>query len=225
MSTVASPGTATASVTKGALRVGVFGGAFDPPHRGHRLLAEAALTQLQLDVLHILPTGQAWHKTRPLTPAEHRLALCGLAFGDLRPVRIDPREIQRSGPSYTVETLGEIAREYPGARLFLLMGADQLLAFKRWVRWPEVLDLATLVVAARADDASAGSSPDQAPALDLSAVDLPFERLHMPLTPISATAVRAQAQHIHQPDSAGAVLVSEPVARYISQHHLYQNPS
>jgi nicotinate-nucleotide adenylyltransferase len=206
-------------------RVGVFGGAFDPPHRAHRLLAEAALAQLRLDVLHILPTGQAWHKARPLSPAEHRLAMCAHAFGDLPRVRIDPRETLRAGPSYTADTLSEIAREYPGAQLFLLLGADQLLAFKTWVRWQEVQALATLAVADRALDIGAHAPLDQDQAMDLSAMDMPFERLRMPLTNISATAVRARAEQATGDTLSGGVLVPEAVARYISQHSLYQKPS
>jgi nicotinate-nucleotide adenylyltransferase len=206
-------------------RIGVFGGAFDPPHRAHRLLAEAALAQLRLDALHILPTGQAWHKARTLTPAEHRLAMCALAFGDLPSVRIDPREIHRTGPSYTVDTLGELAQEYPGAQLFLLLGADQLLVFKTWVRWPEVLALATLAVADRAPQTSLDGSQAPDVPMDLSGVDIPFERLQMPLSSISATAIRAHAGQTVERPGTGGLLVPEPVARYISQHSLYQNPS
>jgi nicotinate-nucleotide adenylyltransferase len=207
------------------VRIGVFGGAFDPPHRAHRLLAEAALAQLHLDALHILPTGQAWHKARTLTPAEHRLAMCERAFGDLPRVSIDPREIHRAGPSYTVDTLGEMAREYPGAQLFLLLGADQLLAFKTWVRWPEVLALATLAVADRAPQNSIDAPQLPDVPMDLTAVDIPFERLQMPLSSISATAIRAHAGQTAERPGAGGLLVPEPVARYISQHSLYQNPS
>mgnify|MGYP006207281187 CR=1 FL=1 len=131
-------------------RVGMFGGAFDPPHWAHRALAETALRQLGLDALHILPTGHAWHKPRQLSPAEHRVAMCRLAFDGLLNVHFDEREIRRDGPSYTADTLRELAREYPGAQLFLVLGADQLLAFRTWVRWQEVLDLATLAVQATA---------------------------------------------------------------------------
>jgi len=105
----------------------MFGGAFDPPHLAHRALAEAALDQLGLDALHMMPTGQAWHKARSLTSAEHRIAMCQLAFDDLPRTRIDTRETTRQGPSYTADTLAELAREYPGATLYLVLGADQLL--------------------------------------------------------------------------------------------------
>ncbi len=205
-------------------RVGVFGGAFDPPHWAHRSLAETAVTQLGLDVLHILPTGHAWHKSRVLTSADHRLAMCALAFEGLSTVRIDDREILRAGPSYTADTLAELEAEYPGAELFLILGADQLLAFKTWVRWEEILQRATLAVANRPIHigAQALTAPQQEQ--DLSAVGIPFKHLNMPLQNISATAVRAKlhGSSLRFPDLE--VLVPAGVARYISDHHLYQTP-
>lgn len=216
---------ATAHPPAHALRVGVFGGAFDPPHWAHRALAQTALDQLGLDMLHILPTGQAWHKTRVLTPAKHRLAMCALAFGDLPRTHIDAREIQRQGPSYTTDTLSELASEYPGAALYLVLGADQLLAFKTWVRWTGVLVQATLAVANRAVNMGANGAQDSMQEMDLSAVDLPFVRLQMPLKNISATAVRAHLQGPALRSGALDVLVPETVASYISQHHLYQKHS
>lgn len=204
-------------------RVGMFGGAFDPPHLAHRALAEAALDQLGLEALHIMPTGQAWHKARPLSLAEHRLAMCHLAFGDLPRARIDSRETTRQGPSYTADTLAELALQYPGASLFLVLGADQLLAFKSWVRWPEVLARAQLAVANRALHIGADAAPDQREAMDLSAVDLPFVRLSMPLTNISASAVRSRALQPATQRAASAQLVPASVASYISDHSLYQD--
>ena len=207
-----------------ARRVGMFGGAFDPPHRAHRALAETALDQLDLDVLHVLPTGQAWHKSRTLTPARDRVAMCQLAFGDLPRLVLDEREIHREGPSYTADTLSELQQEYPGATLFLVLGADQLLAFKTWVRWQEVLQFATLAVANRAADIGANASPDQTAETDLSGVGLPFLSLQMPLKNISATDVRARVGQSTPVAGSLDVLVPEAVARYISQHHLYQPP-
>lgn len=206
-------------------RVGMFGGAFDPPHWAHRALAETALKQLGLDVLHVLPTGHAWHKTRVLSSAADRVAMCHLAFDDLARVKIDEREIHREGPSYTADTLHELQHEYPGAQLFLVLGADQLLAFRSWIRWQEVLSLATLAVANRATNIGADAPLDQAVETDLSQVDLPFERLDMPLRNISATAVRARLEQAAQSASALEVLVPEAVAGYISTHHLYQIPT
>lgn len=203
----------------------MFGGAFDPPHLAHRALAEAALDQLGLDALHIMPTGQAWHKARPLSAAKHRVAMCQLAFGDLPRTQIDQREINRQGPSYTADTLAELAREYPGATLFLVLGADQLLAFKSWVHWPEVLAQARLAVANRAVNIGADAALDQREEMDISSVDLPFVRLSMPLKNISASAVRSRAEQPGVDAATVARLVPEGVASYISDHSLYQDPS
>jgi len=146
-------------------------------------------------------------------------------FEGLGNARIDDREIRREGPSYTADTLRELASEYPGAQLYLVLGADQLLAFKSWSRWEEVLRLATLAVANRAIHIGADADPTQQVEQDLSGVDVPFVQLNMPLHNISATAVRA---HVHGqsrrfPDLD--VLVPEGVARYISEHHLYETPT
>ncbi len=202
----------------------MFGGAFDPPHLAHRALAEAALDQLGLDALHIMPTGQAWHKARALTPAEDRVAMSQIAFGDLPRTHIDRRETTRQGPSYTADTLAELACEYPGATLYLVLGADQLLAFKSWVRWAEVLQRAQLAVANRALHIGADAAFDQREEMDLSGVDLPFVRLSMPLTNISASAVRSRALQPATPGATTAQLVSAGVASYISDHSLYQDP-
>jgi nicotinate-nucleotide adenylyltransferase len=203
-------------------RIGVFGGAFDPPHNAHVALALAALQQLRLDALYVIPTGQAWHKARPLSPAADRLAMCELAFAGLPAVRVDARETQRAGPSYTADTLAELATEYPGADLYLVLGADQLLAFKTWHRWEEVLRLATLAVANRPMHPATTAELEPA---HWPAVDLPFRPLDMPLQPTSSTAIRAQ---VHAPDRQSPdldLLVPAGVARYISEHHLYQTPT
>jgi nicotinate-nucleotide adenylyltransferase len=176
-------------------------------------LAKAALGQLNLDVLHIVPTGQAWHKARTLTTAQHRLAMAQLAFQDMARVVVDPREIQRVGPSYTIDTLLEVQSEYPGAQLFLLLGMDQAQALPTWHRYLEVLGIAIICVAARADYTGAIGT------FDMSLPDLPiFQRLEMPPIDVSATDLRRRLA-AHQ---SVAPLVFGPVARYIDHHHLYR---
>lgn len=208
-------------VSAAVQRVGVFGGAFDPPHRAHRALAEAALSGLRLDRLHLLPTGQAWHKSRNLTAAEHRVAMCDRAFGDLPGALVDRREIQRTGATYTVDTLDELGREYPGARLFLVIGADQLAAFKTWKRWTDILAKATLVVAERHLPGDRHTATAETP----GHADPPFVSLNSPLMPISATAIREACAAGALSPAELAQLVPEAVASYISQHFLYQKPS
>lgn len=199
-------------------QVGMFGGAFDPPHLAHRSLAETALEQLQLQRLHVIPTGQAWHKTRTLTDARHRLAMCERAFGDLPGVVIDDREIRREGPSYTADTLAELKALYPKSKLYLILGADQLLSFRSWVRWEEVLQQARLAVADRPLDVAGISRSQAEQDAQLSSLGIPFEPLHMPPWRLSATAVREQAT---AGGHAIGQMVPEAVSSYISQHSLY----
>lgn len=194
-------------------RLGVYGGTFDPPHNAHLALANAALEQLQLDELRVFPTGQAWHKARQPSPAEHRLAMAKLAFGPLPRTVVDDREIRRAGPTYTIDTLLELKAEVPQARLYLLMGADQAAALPGWHRWREILQIAVIAVAGRAQAGAGGGNFD----LD-SLPDTGIRRLSMPPQATSATAIReraAQAQGIDH-------LVPPAVARYIEQNFLYR---
>jgi nicotinate-nucleotide adenylyltransferase len=195
------------------LRLGVFGGAFDPPHVAHRVLVEAALAQLQLDRLHVIPTGQAWHKARELSPAQHRVAMAQLAFSDIPAVQIDTREVERAGPSYTIDTLQELRSDNPDAELFLIIGQDQAVSFSHWRAWREIVELATICVAARGE--VAGQAPQFEPPEGLQSR---FVTLHLPISDISATDIRRRA-------AAGQgfePLVCAPVARYIVLHRLYQ---
>jgi nicotinate-nucleotide adenylyltransferase len=200
----------------GEQRIGLFGGAFDPPHHAHVALARAAIDQFELDSLHVIPTGQAWHKARALSAAEHRLAMTRLAFQDESKVVVDERELQRAGPTFTIDTLEALQAQHPQARLYLFMGADQFIAFQQWHRWQDILDIAIICIAARAHSAWATGQFDAYPGRrDRFAV------LEMPELPVSATQIRQRigSRAISAPDLAE--LVSEPVARYISLHRLY----
>ncbi|WP_296443144.1 nicotinate (nicotinamide) nucleotide adenylyltransferase [Rhodoferax sp. UBA5149] len=203
----------TPARTVAARRIGVFGGAFDPPHTAHAALVQAAVADLQLDELRVIPTGQAWHKARPLSPAHHRLAMAQLAFSELPRVVVDPRETLRAGPSYTVDTLRELKLQWPDAELFLVMGEDQARALPTWHAWQDVLQLAIICVAERED--LTGARPRF---IAQKSHESRFRRLRMPTMPVSATDIRARIA-AHQSVSP---LVFEPVARYIDNHHLYQ---
>ena len=204
------------------LRIGLFGGAFDPPHDAHLALARAAIDQLALDRLHVLPTGDAWHKSRPLSPGADRLAMCRLAFADLPRVRVDDRELRRDGATYTIDTLAELHAEEPAAQLFLVIGADQAAAFHRWRRAADILRLATVLIAVRADPSGASAIFDPNNPLPGMAVDAArVQALRLPAMPHSATAERglvAAGQPVGH-------LVPAPVAGYIATHHLYQSPA
>ncbi len=204
------------------LRIGMFGGAFDPPHHAHRSLAEAAVRQLNLDALHIVPTGQAWHKSRPLTPAEHRWAMCEVAFSGLPRVQLDDREIQRSGPTYTFDTLTTLAQDHPGADLFLVLGGDQLAAFFTWHRWRDIARLAQLAVAQRELGSDAVVTEVSQVHKTLAEEGVPLISLDLPLLDISATDIRARVAGRSCQTASLNVLVPEGVARYISEHSLYK---
>ena len=198
----------------GARRIGVFGGAFDPPHVAHQALVDTALQQLELDELRVVPTGQAWHKARGLSAAEHRLAMARLAFADRPSVVVDPRETLRSGPSYTIDTLRELQAEQPGAELLLVIGQDQAAALTTWRSWEEVARLAIICVAARPDDPGAPRPSAPGPLEGLR-----WRQLDFPQQPVSATDIR---QRIARGQGV-APLVGPAVARYIADHHLYQS--
>lgn len=202
-------------------KIGVFGGAFDPPHCAHISLAQVALKSLELDVLHIVPTGSAWHKARTLSAAEHRLAMSRLAFGDLPRVVVDDREIRRAGPTFTIDTLQAIQAENSGAQLYLVMGADQFAAFEQWHQWQAILQIATICIAARARINWSTPQFDAYNGVKSSIIELP-----MPNMPVSATQIRqllagASASSLGE-NQATADLLPETVARYIAQHQLYQ---
>jgi nicotinate-nucleotide adenylyltransferase len=194
--------------------VGIYGGAFDPPHNAHVALAQAALVQLQLDALHVVPTGQAWHKARAMSSAQHRLAMVRLAFAGLPGVVIDTRELDRAGPSYTIDTLAEIRAEQPGAEVFLLMGADQFAALPGWHRWREVVENAIISIADRSDQASIMQDLSR-----FEGVSPRTRAIRWPSMPVSATDIRQRASQAQGIDH----LVPQAVARYIDSHHLYQN--
>ncbi len=202
-------------------RIGILGGAFDPPHNAHVAMAQAALQQLQLDHLLVLPTGQAWHKSRSLSPAAQRVAMTELAFASMARVQVDARETLREGPTYSIDTLQALRHEHPGAEFFLIIGQDQAERFATWHRAAEIAAGATICVAARA--LSTGVPGLLTPQIvlqngPLSAPNPAQIGLQLPWLPVSATEIRqrvAKGQNV-------AHLVPEAVARYIEHHSLYK---
>ncbi len=136
------------------LRIGIFGGSFDPVHNEHIQLAQAAIAELGLDKLLIMPAGVPPHKQgKRLSLAEDRLHLCRLAFSFLPQAEICDYEIKRGGTSYTYQTCEYFAAIYPNAELFWLVGTDMLRDFPTW-RYPErILEKATLAVCGRNEKA------------------------------------------------------------------------
>jgi nicotinate-nucleotide adenylyltransferase len=191
----------------------MMGGAFDPPHNAHVELARVAIAELGLDELRVVPTGQAWHKTRSLSPGHHRLAMARLAFSGVPRAVVDSCEIEREGPSYTLDTLRQLAEQLAPVQLFLVIGADQARALPSWHGWLKILEIAIICVAERAD--LAGSTPPFVPPPEHRTR---FRTLSLPPMAVSATEIRARVSQ----EQDIASLVCEPVARYIHEHHLYQ---
>jgi nicotinate-nucleotide adenylyltransferase len=194
-------------------RIGILGGAFDPPHNAHVAMAEAALVQFQLDHLHIVPTGNAWHKPRALSSATHRVQMARLAFGHLAGVTVNEVELHRQGPSYTIDTLRSLELQFPSAEFFLFVGEDQGKALATWREIKEISERAIICVAER--DMSGAIKP---PVSVVSSHNIPTQALKLPPLPHSATEVRARVAQ-GQPIDA---LVPKTVALYIQRHHLYQ---
>ena len=202
------------NVAPSTKRIGIFGGSFDPVHNAHVALARLALAELKLDELLWVPVGQPWQKRRALAPVPQREAMVRLAIeGEPRFV-LSRIETQRSGPSYTIETVRELQAAQPGVRWFLVIGQDQYAGFHTWHGWQELLGLVTLAVADRA-----ASGPGARLVADPQVLRVPHEAVALPMMAESSTDIRERLAHGQGIDD----LVPAPVARYIARHHLYQD--
>ena len=199
------------------MRVGVFGGTFDPVHLGHLILAEEARCGLALDRLLLVPAAQPWRKSdRAVTPARHRLAMLRLAVADDPYFDVSTVEVERGGPTFTVETLAALRTELgPAVDLVFILGEDALLDMPHWHDPEGILRLARLGVAARGGG----------PATDLTDLErrLPgvssrVTVVPMPQVEISSTEVRRRVRE------GGSIryLVPPPVQAYIAEHELYR---
>lgn len=197
-------------------RVGLYGGAFDPPHTGHLALANCAIEQLQLDRLYVLPTGHAWHKTRSLTAAHHRLAMTQQNFENCDKVTVDDREIRREGPTYTIDTLNELKESHSDAEFFIVMGADQAQQFQTWKYWQQIASHATLAVAQRPSSTENLGWTDEWHNQNL----IKTIRLNMPIKMVSATDIRSLIRQGALPTED----LMPAVSQYIQHHHLYLEP-
>jgi len=197
------------------LRLGVLGGTFDPPHYGHLTLAEHAQRGLDLQKVLWVPAGDPWRKAgAPVTPGGHRLAMLRLALAGHHEFEISTLELDRPGPSYTVETLAALRAEYPAHELVFLVGADALRDLPNWHEAPRVLELALLGATARD-----GEKPTDAE-LESLMPGLPARVVwfEMPRVDISATDIRTRAAKGESLRS----LVPPSVEAYIGEHRLYR---
>jgi nicotinate-nucleotide adenylyltransferase len=202
------------------MRLGLFGGTFDPVHLGHLLLAESCHQQRQLDEVWFLPTAVPPHKQgRPLTSAAMRVEMLELAIAGNPAFSVSRHETDRGGVNFTVDTLSHFRHEYPDAELYFLLGADMLHDLPRWHDPARVCELATAIVVRRP-----GTGEPDFDCLDSLATCEHIERIRrlqveMPEIGISGTDIRQRVQ-------AGLsirYLTPRAVEKYIETHRLYRS--
>ena len=192
-------------------RVGLLGGSFDPIHKAHVALAVAAFEQLKLDQVQLLPAAQPWQRNTLGASTLDRLAMAELAAQSHPAMQVNPVEILRGGPTYTIDTVRELPAR---SQYYWILGSDQLHNFCSWNDWQEILEYVELAVAQRP------GNPLETPAALQQKLNQLQRRLHqidfVPMD-ISATEIRERVQ---RGDNITA-LVPEEVAQYIDKKRLY----
>ena len=200
------------------MRLGIFGGSFDPVHQGHVVLANCCLQQARLDSVWFVPASQQPLKPQgPRASDAHRLAMLQYVAESRPEFKVSAMELERRGVSYTVDTLAEIRAQQPQAELFFLMGADSLAELPKWHRAAEVCQLATPLIVHRAGEVE----PDFDVLRSVISADqweLPRQcQVEMPATPISSTRIR----ELVATQGDWEEMVPLAVAEYIQKHNLY----
>lgn len=204
------------------MRIGLYGGSFNPVHAGHLIVSRAVAETMHLDKVILIPAAIPPHRLlKDLAPAAHRLAMLRLAVAGETLFGVSDIEIRRAGPSYTVDTVQDYRNLNPSDDLFWLVGADSLIELPNWYQVDRLVESCQVVTAARPgyDDIDIGKlmtrfAPEQV--ARLQAHILPTPRID-----ISASDIRCRL-------AAGLsirYLVPEPVAEYIAKHGLYREGS
>lgn len=203
--------------------IGIFGGTFDPIHLGHVRMVEEAKRLLALTEVRLIPCHQPPHRQRPQLSSQQRLHLLRLATSGIDDVVVDDRELNRQGPSYTIDTLESLRSEYGNDVCFvLLMGADAYSALDRWHRWQDILQHAHIAVFLR----PGFTLPNKGLLADLEAGSTKQALLNKPVgrvvflsqeqADISATEIRKQLA-----DGVVPHQLAPAVRDYIIEHQLY----
>jgi len=202
-------------VTSSPRRVGVMGGTFDPVHHGHLVAASEAQAWFDLDEVVFVPTGQPWQKAeREVSEAEHRYLMTVIATASNPGFRVSRVDIDRDGPTYTIDTLRDLSAELPGAELYFITGADALADIFSWRDVEQLFDLAHFVGCTRP---GADLDPDHVAEIPSDRVTL----LEIPALAISSTDCRQRQQQ----GRPVWYLVPDGVVQYIHKHGLYSDPA
>jgi nicotinate-nucleotide adenylyltransferase len=195
------------------MRLGLFGGTFDPIHLGHLILAEQCREALELDRVWFVVTAMPPHKAGNRTPVAHRLEMARIAVAGHAAFEVSEIEAKRPGPHYSVETLTDLRRERPGDDLFFLIGADSLVDLPTWRQPDAIARLATIVVVNR-------PGLDRSPAVlpDLGPDTHPLQAVTIPPIGISSTDLRRRLAE----GRSVRFMVPRGVAAYIEAHGLYR---
>jgi nicotinate-nucleotide adenylyltransferase len=192
------------------MRVGIFGGSFDPVHLAHLIHAEQCREQAQLERVFFVPAARPPHKrTGPLASFAERTAMLRLAIAEQPAFSVDTCEENRPGPSYTVETLRFVRAREPGNQFFLIIGSDSVRDLGAWREPEEIARLCTLLIVQRPGFETVLPTPI-----------FQYQLISSPLLDISSSAVRQQCLQ----GKSILYLVPETVRNYIQQHHLYATP-
>ena len=195
--------------------LGVLGGTFDPPHLGHLVIAQRAFLQLRLTGVLFAPTRQPPHKlTSDITPIEHRLAMVRLAIAAHPEFSISTIDVDRAGPTYTVDTMHLLQKQFPDAELYFIMGMDSLASLLTWHAPKQLIECCRLAVFDRP-----GFS------VDLAALEAQLPGLRERTVLLRAPTVDLAASDLQRRVRAGesiAHLVPDDVAAYIAEHGLYR---
>jgi nicotinate-nucleotide adenylyltransferase len=192
-----------------ARRVGIMGGTFDPIHHGHLVAASEVATLYQLDEVIFVPTGEPWQKSqRQVSPAEHRYLMAVIATASNPRFWVSRVDIDRAGPTYTIDTIRDIAAQRPGAELFFITGADALGQILSWKNAEEALQMAHFVGVTR-------------PGYDLSDEHLPSDSVRLLDVPAMAISSSDCRQRVADGRPVW-YLVPDGVVQYINKHHLYR---
>jgi nicotinate-nucleotide adenylyltransferase len=197
------------------MKIGVLGGTFDPIHLGHLKVAEEVSASLTLDEIIFMPAGQPWLKADNLiSPAEHRLEMIRLALASRDNFRLSTMEIERPGPTYTVDTMAELGRQLGSEELFFILGWDNLTQLPQWHEPSRLIELCHLVAVPRVDF----------PPPDLASLDAAIPGLSKRVILLNAPRIDVNASEIRRMVGEGLSirnLVPEVVERYIKEHKLY----